>query len=128
MTNPYANHADTFKRLQLIDLMRRFHCGKKKAAKKSDLIEELWGTEAANDKTYNSRYDRSLRMMIEEINNEGGVICSDSTHGYWWAESIDDGLPAAESNLARAFTQKNNAERLIDNLKREYGGQLGLFQ
>lgn len=128
MTTSYATQADERKKYQLLDLMRRYHRGVDKSAKKSELIEELYGPEAAQDKTYNSRYDRSLRDMIEEINQEGGVICSDSTHGYWWAASIDDGIAAAEKNLARAFTQKKNAEQLIENLKREYGGQLGMFQ
>lgn len=128
MTTSYATQADTMKKMQLLDLMKRFHRGVNKSAKKSELIEELYGLEAAQDKSYNSRYDRSLRDMIEEINRDGGVICSDSTHGYWWADSIDDGIEAAEKNLARAFTQKKNAEQLIENLKREYGGQLGMFQ
>lgn len=49
--------------------------------------------------------------MIEEISAEGGMVCSSTRCGYWWAASLDDGLPAAESLEARALTQLENARR-----------------
>ena len=107
-------------------LMKSRHCGNAKAIKKRDLLVELYGTYAAEDESYNNAYDRTLRSMIEEINQEGGLICSSASGGYWWAESLDDGLEAAERNMNRALTQLENARRLANNLKAEFGGQLAL--
>ena len=111
---------------RLIWLMRGRHCGQGKAIKKRDLLVELYGGYAAEDESYNNAYDRTLRATIEEINQEGGLICSSASGGYWWAESLDDGLEAAERNMNRALTQLENARRLEKNLKAEFGGQLML--
>lgn len=94
--------------------------------KKRDLLREVFGAHAAADESYNNPFDRTLRGLIEEINAEGGVICSSARHGYWWAASLADGLSAAEANMGRALTQLENSKRLVDNLKREFGGQLSM--
>lgn len=111
---------------RLIWLMTCRHRGQVNAIKKRDLLVELYGNYAAEDESYNNAYDRKLRGMIEEINQEGGLVCSSASGGYWWAESLDDGLGAAERNMNRAFTQLENARRLVKNLKDEFGGQMVL--
>ena len=87
----------------------------------------MFGTEAAADKSYNNQYDRSLRAMIEELIQDGEPICSSPTAGYWYAASLEDGLPAAEQSKARAMTQLGNANRLAENIKKAYGGQFAMF-
>lgn len=121
-----ATHADTKTRHELVYLMQARHSGKPNAAIGSSIVRELWGDEAAADRTYNSRYLRSLRVMIEEAINEGALICSDSASGYWWATSLED-IEAAERNIKRALTQKENAEKLKKNISKAFGGQLGLL-
>jgi DNA-binding winged helix-turn-helix (wHTH) protein len=123
--NDNASEASYEKKMVLRQVLLQ-HQGQGKAVKKRDLIVALWGEEAARDESYNSRYDRSLRGMIEAINQEGGLVCSSPKHGYWWASSLEDGLPAAESLKGRALTQLENANRLVENIKAEFGGQLRL--
>ncbi len=118
---------DEATKTRIIHLMKGYHCGKARQIKKRDLLAEVYGQGATRDESYNNLQDRKLRKMIEEINDEGGLICSDSS-GYFWAASLDDGLDAAERNRARALTQLENANHLIENLKAEYGSQLGLFK
>jgi len=114
---------------KLIWLLKTFHLGKGKAIRKRDLLKELFGADVAADESYNNLHDRELRGAIEEINHdEGGLICSSAADGYWWAESLRDGIKAAEANKSRALTQLHNAEQLVDNIKRQYGGQLGMFE
>lgn len=117
----YTPYATTKIKGDLIYLIESRHRGQHNAAFGAKLIAEMWGEEAASNKTYNNRYHRSLRAMIEEAVHEGALICSDSTHGYWYADSLQDGMPAAESNLDRANKMRKNAETLIGNLMRTYG-------
>jgi hypothetical protein len=124
--NSYAIHANPKTKSDLAYLIQSRHFGRENSAHGYQIVKELWGEEAAQDKTYNSRYLRSLRVMIEEAINDGALICSDSTAGYWWASSTKD-VEAAERNVKRALTQKQNAEQLIKNIKKVYGGQLGLL-
>lgn len=125
--NPYASKSSNEKKAELKLILMQSHLGQERAVKKVDLIRKLWGDAAANDQSYNSRFDRSLRAMIEELNHEGGLVCSSPSSGYWWADSLDDGLPAAQSLIARASVQMDNARTLEKNIVKAYGGQMALM-
>lgn len=112
---------------QLIYLMKARHFGEENAAHKKQLLQEFYSVRVAENESYNNLFDRELRSMIEEINQEGGLICSSPKSGYWWAASLKDGLAAAEKNQSRALTQLGNATKLVENLKHEFGGQLELL-
>lgn len=118
----YQPFATTATKSNLIFIMQNRHRGQANAAKGNQIISELWGEDAAKDKSYNNPHHRSLRAMIEDaIHNDHALICSDSVRGYWWADSLQDGMKAAEANRDRANTQKKNAEALIGNLMQQYG-------
>ena len=127
MTTIYAPQNNPENRARLLHILTFHHVGQSQAAKKADLLVEMFGPEAAADKSYNNQYDRSLRAMIEELIQGGQPICSSPTDGYWYAASLEDGLPAAEQSRARAMTQLSNANRLTENIKKAYGGQLAMF-
>lgn len=112
---------------KLTHLMKEFHTGEAKAAKKKVLLVELFGKEAVEDESNNNPFDRDFRALVEEIIQDGGLICSSPSRGYWWAASLKDGLTAAEGNKKRALTQLKNAEKLEENLKKQFGGQLPLM-
>ena len=72
--------------------------------------------------------ERLLRRCIELANTQHhALIVSDTEHGYWWAASLNDGLEPAEKNMDRAKTIMHNAKAVLDNIKSEYGGQMGLL-
>lgn len=112
---------------QRLFMVMQSHQGIKRAIKKWDLVTAVYGPGAAVDRSSNNKYDRSLRALIEETNSEGGMICSSPSAGYWWADSLDDGLPAAEALEGRALTQLTNARHLLQNIKTRYGGQMRLI-
>ena len=122
---PYLVFATADAKDRLLNVMYS-HRGAARAIKKYALIAQVFGVDAASDKSVNSKYDRSLRELIEQTNHEGGMICSSPAAGYWWADSLDDGLPAAEALERRAVTQLNNARNLLKNIKERYGGQMRL--
>mgnify|MGYP001399000486 CR=1 FL=1 len=127
MTTAYAPQNTPENRARLESIMRHRHSGQGRAAKKSELLTEMWGPEAAADKSYNNLYDRSLREMFDEINAHGGLVCSDSVRGYWWAESLEDGLPAARQKIARGANIIESGRVLERNILDAYGGQLSLL-
>lgn len=109
---------------EVMRVMRKNHLGIGKAAKKEELMRELFGV-AKHSAKYEST-ERVLRMAIEVANQDfGALIVSDTVHGYWWAASLEDGIEPAEKNMSRARTILDNAKKLVDNLKSEYGGQMG---
>ena len=128
MTTIYASQNNTENRARLLHILKHRHVGQSNAAKKADLLLEMWGADAAKDKSYNNQYDRSLRSMIEDLVGEGHPVCSSPSNGYWYAASLEDGLPAAEQSKARALTQLGNAERLHKNIVAMYGGQMSLLE
>ena len=128
MTTIYAPHNNPENRARLLHILTHRHIGQAQAVKKADLLVEMFGPEAAVDKSYNNQYDRSLRAMIEELIQGGQPICSSPTDGYWYAASLEDGLPAADRAKSRALTQLHNAERLEKNIVETYGGQMSLLE
>ena len=128
MTTTYALQNNIENRARLLYILTHRRVGQSKAVKKADLLVEMFGPEAAADKSYNNQYDRSLRAMIEELIQGGQPICSSPTDGYWYAASLEDGLPAAERAYSRAMTQLYNAARLKKNILETYGGQMSLLE
>lgn len=112
---------------RLIHLMKNYHVGQGKAIKKRELLRELLGAEAASNESYNNLQDRQMRDAINKANEEGALICSSATRGYWWAADMSDGLGSVTENKSRAMTQLANVSTLEKNLEREYGGQLELL-
>lgn len=110
---------------EIVRAMKTRHFGRERAANKDELLKELFGITKASDDY--EQIERTFRKCIEVANAEdGALIVSDVNAGYWWAASLDDGMVAASKHMNRALTMLGNAERLVDNLKKEYGGQLGL--
>ena len=105
---------------QVETLLRTRHAGQGNAALTRDLLEELTGSPQARAHLTLARH---LRTAIEEINlHRGGLVCSDTVHGYWWGDCLAD-LRAVEAHIRRAQRQLRNASALKRNLQRETGGQ-----
>lgn len=103
------------------ELVRTHHVGQVQGIKSRDLTYAIFGQ-------YNHNLERALQKAISTINENGGLICSDTVHGYWWAASLNDGLPAAARRVDRALNQLRNARVLKDNLRRHFGGQMEMKQ
>ncbi len=92
----------------------------------ADLLAEMFGEETARDRSTTNPHNRKLRAMIEEINNQGGLICSSSYHGYWWAKDLNDGMASVNENKARAMTQLGNVTKLEKNIAQAFTHQYGM--
>ncbi len=111
---------------QLVNILREQHNGRDNAIKIADLLAEMFGEETARDRSTTNPHNRKLRAMIEEINNQGGLICSSSYHGYWWAKDLNDGMASVNENKARAMTQLGNVTKLEKNIAQAFTHQYGM--
>ena len=114
---PHSVQADDALLERLIDILRANHRGQGRAVNSADLVLELYGPISPRGA------DRTIRDAVEKINNAGGLVCSSPASGYWWAASLEDGLPAAQKKLHRAEVQVVNAKRLANNLEMSFGQQ-----
>lgn len=77
-TKPHFSFTELDKH-KLVEILREHHNGRDNAIKIADLLTEMFGEETARDRSTANPHNRKLRAMIEEINNQGGLICSSST-------------------------------------------------
>ena len=102
---------------RLSRILKSGHSGQGRAATSYILANELFGMFIPKNA------DRTIRDAVEKINAAGGLVCSSPACGYWWAQSLEDGLPAAEKKLHRAQVQLINAKKLENNLKYSFSAQ-----
>ena len=112
---------------RLLHYLQTYHRGQGKAIKMRDLLAAIYGADAAQDRSTNNPDNRKLRKMIEELINEGEPICSSASSGYWYADSLEDGLNSVTENESRALTQLANTRKLKQNILDKFGGQMGLM-
>jgi len=115
---------------KLWHLLSEHHVGREEAIKKRALRFEIYGSspDVASDSN-NNLYDRDLRSMIESLNRDhGGLVCSDSGVGYWWAENLKEGLRAVERSSSRPKKIMDNLAHLRRNIIFTFGGQASMFE
>ncbi len=114
------------KMVQLLNLIQS-HVGEDRRVKRRDLLEDLFGLEAAQDESNNNPWDREMREMIQELNRDyGALIVGSPKGGYFWGSSLAEVLKSVETQMKGARTQLVNAAHLKANAKRCFGGQLGM--
>jgi hypothetical protein len=99
----------------------RWHIGKDKAVNLDDIVTKVAGSTSSSNK-------RKVRMGIKEAVDEGALICSNSSDGYWLAGSWHEVDEAAGELLSRANELRERATSLKENAAREFGGQKGMFE
>jgi hypothetical protein len=103
----------------LTDILKKFHTSQARAVVSATLAHEIFGLFVPKDA------ERTIRDAVEKIIEQGGLVCSSPACGYWWAESLDDGMPAAQKKLHRAQVQLVNAKKLEHNLMNSFPTQPG---
>ena len=102
------------------DFFTLWHRGKDKAVNLDEVVPIVAGKLSSSNK-------RRVRMAIEEAVDGGALICSNSSDGYWYAESWREVDEAAGELESRASKLRERAKSLKENAAREFGGQKGLF-
>lgn len=104
-----------------VESILKQHTGRGNAITTKKLAEQIAGSPLTVAEHHN--LGRDIREAIEIINHNGGLICSDTFHGYWWGANLADDLDAVDAHIKRARHQLANARILRTNLQRTLGGQ-----
>jgi len=71
--------------------------------------------------------DREMRAAIQELRDQGHLICSSSgAGGYWLADSMNEAQEMYDDYHGRAMSCLVTAKKIMESAQREFGGQLEL--
>jgi len=108
-------------------LLKCRHFGHDCLINKWDMVQDIFGSDATQDRTYNNTNERRMRLAIAELRKAGYPICSDSAGGYWYAGTLDEVLAAAGELEARAKDLFETAEAMKQKARLEFGPQMKLI-
>lgn len=102
------------------------HRGKEQAISRWQLVEIVFGREAAADRGNNNRFDRIIRNVIEKYRDVDLICSTSSASGYWIAANMNDVTMVADhfDKLAMGYLAKK--AKIIDHGQKLFGGQLEL--
>lgn len=102
------------------DFFALWHRGKDKAVNLTDAVPVVMGNDSSSNR-------RRFRMAVDELVDEGMLIGSNSSDGYWYCGSWNEVDEAAGELQSRIEKLSSRRKKLMDNAAREFGGQKGLF-
>ena len=71
--------------------------------------------------------DREMRAAIQELREQGHLICSNSgAGGYWLADNLNEAQEMYDDYHGRAMSCLVTAKKIIESAQMEFGGQLEL--
>lgn len=107
---------------KLLAIFKQHAYSSRNARLKTTFTWMLWDA-----KEPTSAQERTFRLMVEELVQDGEPICSHPDFGYWYAESLTDAQPAIADGRSRVAKISERVNRLEKNLLAKYGGQMGLL-
>lgn len=104
-----------------------FHKGKHNPVSRWELVERIFGREAAANRGNNNPFDRQVRTVIEKYRVVDLIVSSSGSAGYWLAEDMDDIETIAVEFDKRAMKELEKARNLRKRGIERFGGQMELL-
>jgi hypothetical protein len=104
------------------------HKGKDQRISRWQLVEEIFGREAAANRSNNNPYDRRIREAIERWRVHDLIVSSSGVAGYWIAADLDDVEAIAAEYVSRSREMEEKARNLRKRGAEVYGPQIPLFK
>lgn len=104
----------------------RFHRGKEHRISRWQLVEAIFGREAALDRGNNNPYDRRIREAISKWRDVDLIVSSSSAGGYWLAADMADVEAIAAEYVSRSREMEERASKLRRHGLEAFGPQMGL--
>jgi hypothetical protein len=105
-----------------------FHKGKDNPVSRWELVERIFGRDAAANRGNNNPFDRQIRQVIEKYRVVDLIVSSSGSAGYWLAEDMDDIETIAVEFDKRAMTELEKARNLRKRGIDRFGGQMSLIK
>jgi len=105
-----------------------FRKGKENRISRWELVERVFGRQAAANRSNNNSYDRKIRDAINKWRDIDLIVSSSGTPGYWLAADMDDIELIAEEYVKRSREMEEKARNLRKRGAEVFGPQIPLFK
>lgn len=104
------------------------HKGKENRISRWELVERVFGREAAANRSNNNPFDRQIREAIEKYRVTDLIISSSGADGYWLAATMQDIEELAQEYVNRSRKMEEKARDLRRRGSEVFGPQMPLFE
>jgi hypothetical protein len=104
------------------------HKGKANRISRWQLVETIFGRDAAANRSNNNLYDKRIRDAISKWRDHDLIVSSSSVGGYWLAADMDDVEAIAAEYVSRAREMEEHARNLRRRGAEVFGPQMSLFK
>lgn len=104
------------------------HIGRANAVSRWELVERIFGREAAANRSNNNPFDRQIREAIEKWRDVDLIISSSGASGYWLAADMNDIEAIAQEYVNRSRVMEEKARNLRKRGAEKFGPQIPLFK
>lgn len=104
-----------------------FRKGKENRISRWELVEKVFGREAAANRSNNNPYDRKIRDALEKYRDIDLIVSSSGSSGYWLATDMNDIETIAEEYVKRSRVMEEKARNLRKRGAEKFGPQMPLF-
>ena len=105
-----------------------FHKGRENRISRWELVEHVFGREAAAVRSNNNSYDRKIRDVIAKYRETDLIVSSSAIGGYWLAADMNDIETIAEEYVKRSREMEEKARNLRKHGMEKFGPQIPLFK
>lgn len=103
------------------------HIGKDNPVSRWELVERIFGREAAANRGNNNPFDRQIREVIEKYRVEDLIVSSSNGAGYWLAADQTEVDIIADEYEKRSKNMLDKAGKLRKRGMEKFGAQIRLL-
>lgn len=104
------------------------HKGKENPVSRWELVEKVFGREAAANRGNNNPFDRQIREVIAKYRVEDLIVSSPNGAGYWLAMDQSEVEIIASDFEKRSFDMLEKARNIRRRGMEKFGPQMDLFK
>lgn len=113
---------------QEVRFILSLHKGRDKRISRWELVERVFGREAAANRSNNNPFDRKIREVVAKFRDTDLIVSSSALGGYWLAADMDDIEVIAEEYVKRSREMEEKARNLRRRGAEVFGPQMPLFK
>jgi hypothetical protein len=104
-----------------------FRKGKENKISRWQLVEQIFGREAAANRGNNNPFDRRIRQAIAKWRDTDLIVSSSGSDGYWLAVDMNDVETIAQEYVERSRKMEEKARQLRRRGAETFGPQMPLL-